>query len=319
MFALQPPPGFVQLVLLSHEESPFYLEIPMDIMARLCLKPRKYLRYLGWCVLGTIGVLTDDKGEELELSGGILNQAIYHYVVPAQDALACAVDLEVIRQPPPDEDVPFVIPKADRDYGAKLQARDGRCVWTSITHAVGVPIIPHETGDEWLQLIIASRPQANDEGLDPALRTVDFQNGFYASADILVNWFAPRTVAVLKTPNPILDTADVPARYVRRIAEGLSYPTDARYTLQWLVPEDPFALPQISNNNDATFLDQQMPRPSDLLLHYNYGAAAVKNWGRNTDVLGQRPGLPRPHVLPPAAGRSRRWTPERRQIGMKMI
>jgi hypothetical protein len=48
------------------------------------------------------------------------------------------------------------------------------------------------------------------------------------------------------------------------------------------------------NNNDATFLNQRLPKPADLLLHYNYGAAAVKQWGRNIDVLSERPDVPRP-------------------------
>jgi hypothetical protein len=28
-----------------------------------------------------------------------------------------------------------------------------------------------------------------------------------------------------------------------------------------------------------------VPKPSDLLLHYNYGAAAIKMWGRGIEVL----------------------------------
>jgi hypothetical protein len=43
-------------------------------------------------------------------------------------------------------------------------------------------------------------------------------------------------------------------------------------------------------------MDQQLPKPADLLLHYNYGAAAVKQWGKNTRVLTNRPNIPRPSV-----------------------
>ena len=48
------------------------------------------------------------------------------------------------------------------------------------------------------------------------------------------------------------------------------------------------------NNSDGAFASHRKPEPSDLLLHYNYGAAAVKHWGRNQDVLDNHPGLPRP-------------------------
>jgi hypothetical protein len=43
-------------------------------------------------------------------------------------------------------------------------------------------------------------------------------------------------------------------------------------------------------------MNQRLPKPADLLLHYNYGAAAVKQWGRNTSVLTNRPNIPRPPV-----------------------
>jgi hypothetical protein len=62
------PEGYVRLNLLyEEEESPFYLQIPLDIIASLCLKPRKYLRFLGWCILGIKGDLAvedDDDGLE---------------------------------------------------------------------------------------------------------------------------------------------------------------------------------------------------------------------------------------------------------------
>ena len=47
-------------------------------------------------------------------------------------------------------------------------------------------------------------------------------------------------------------------------------------------------------------MDQQLPKPADLLLHYNYGAAAVKQWGKNTSVLINRPDIPRPPEPVPA-------------------
>ena len=34
------------------KEEWFYLDIPIDIIKTLCLKPRKYLLYHAWCILG---------------------------------------------------------------------------------------------------------------------------------------------------------------------------------------------------------------------------------------------------------------------------
>ena len=133
-------------------------------------------------------------------------------------------------------------------------------------------------------------------------------------------YFDSRTVIVLKvrlypsygqlltpihqTPNPILQMDDVPPRHLRRLLRGASYPSQARYTLQWVCdPELAEPLPEVFPNNcDAAFVSQHKPKPSDLLLHYNYGAAAVKNWGRNHAVLGSRSGLPRPSPNTVATG-----------------
>jgi hypothetical protein len=41
----------IRLVLLTHRNSPFYLQIPLAHINSLCLKPLKYLLFLGWCIL----------------------------------------------------------------------------------------------------------------------------------------------------------------------------------------------------------------------------------------------------------------------------
>lgn len=38
-------------------------------------------------------------------------------------------------------------------------------------------------------------------------------------------------------------------------------------------------------------MDQQLPKPADVLLHYNYGAAVVKQWGKGDRVPGVKGGL----------------------------
>ena len=56
------------------EENCFYLDIPLTTIDYLCLTPRKYLLYLGWCILGleaeyeslALG-LADEDGEFLEI------------------------------------------------------------------------------------------------------------------------------------------------------------------------------------------------------------------------------------------------------------
>jgi hypothetical protein len=79
------------------------------------------------------------------------------------------------------------------------------------------------------------------------------------------------------------------------------YPPDERYTLQWLEPHDDFLSSIIPNNTDAAFKKRtRRKKPSELLLHYNYGAAAVKWWGQGAEVFQKHPGIPRPSAPVPA-------------------
>ena len=225
----QPPSGFIHLILLS-QENPFYLEIPIAIVSTLCLSPRKYLRYLGWCVLGVDGVLKDEQGNEIALNGELLDQGVYHYIVPLQNVLAHAVDLEVIKQ---RSQVPSETTRTREDFRTRVSERDGSCVWTGLD-GVGMHIIPYGRGDEacsrsyyscptsmrakfsillqWLQLIIDNRP--HDENLD-SLTINDIQNGIYANDTIHNHYFDPRVVVVLKVcplfssgRSPLIITSD---------------------------------------------------------------------------------------------------------------
>jgi hypothetical protein len=59
-----------------------------------------------------------------------------------------------------------------------------------------------------------------------------------------------------------------------------------RFTAQWLV-SDPKLERGLVNNTDAAFKTWSRSNlfPSELLLDYNYGAAAVKLWGRGRHTL----------------------------------
>lgn len=56
-----------------------------------------------------------------------------------------------------------------------------------------------------------------------------------------------------------------------------------------------------------------MPLPSELLLCYNYGAAAVRWWGKGTERIEKsgRPNIPRPSIPAPAPMGPRRTTHDR--------
>jgi hypothetical protein len=86
--------------------------------------------------------------------------------------------------------------------------------------------------------------------------------------------------------------------------DNACYPTRSRYTLQWLVTPEEYEEHVVPNNSDAAFKKHsRRPKPSELLLHYNYGAAAVKCWGHGTEVLQNR-AKPRPTVPPMGPSRT---------------
>jgi len=75
------PQGHVRLVLFSKNDSSFYLQIPLEIIDSLCLKPRKYLVFLGWCILGVQGQLAlEYGGGAIPTNGSLEDQRIYYYV-----------------------------------------------------------------------------------------------------------------------------------------------------------------------------------------------------------------------------------------------
>lgn len=81
--------GHVRLILTPNQQ--IYLDIPLHIVTPLCLKPRKYLSFLGWCILGVEGELErhidDQSTDDIESTSnnsdpdGISNRDVYHYHV----------------------------------------------------------------------------------------------------------------------------------------------------------------------------------------------------------------------------------------------
>lgn len=155
-----------------------------------------------------------------------------------------------------------------------------------------------------------------------ALRDIDdIRNGVFANV-LIRRGFDQREAVVLKvchiclpacplshpsvapdpqSPNHILEIDDIPSRHERKLLMDVGYPTGSRYTFQWLDSGQSrkHVTAMIPNNSDAAFRkNTEKPKPSDLLLHYNYGAAAVKCWGRGTEVLQNRANPPRPSVPP---------------------
>ncbi len=80
----QPKPGNVQLIVFQPTDNApsTYLEIPISHLESLCRRRRKYLRYLGWCIVGVEGHVGMDSPESVDNigdDGELENQGVYRY------------------------------------------------------------------------------------------------------------------------------------------------------------------------------------------------------------------------------------------------
>ena len=101
----------------------------------------------------------------------------------------------------------------------------------------------------------------------------------------------------------MLQPEDIQPRAGLNLHAGAEYPVGSHYTLQRIVPlSNPINIMLTPNNVDARFVTgTNIPKPSDLLLHYNFGAAVVKYWCRNQNILVERPNIPRPKPEDPTS------------------
>ncbi|KIJ30113.1 hypothetical protein M422DRAFT_268360 [Sphaerobolus stellatus SS14] len=95
------PADHIQLVLYNDHSigHNFYLEIPIWVVTQHCLKPFKYLRYIGCAVLGVEGVIKDGNLDEISVDDGVFTPGkTYFYVLPpdVQSVFQYVVNLEAI-------------------------------------------------------------------------------------------------------------------------------------------------------------------------------------------------------------------------------
>ena len=76
------PNDHLALTLLEDNRSVFYLQIPLDTIHALCLKPLKYLLFLGWCILGAEGILRVGDNE-IDTDEDAVGGEIYQYIPAA--------------------------------------------------------------------------------------------------------------------------------------------------------------------------------------------------------------------------------------------
>ncbi|GJJ13797.1 hypothetical protein Clacol_008054 [Clathrus columnatus] len=218
-----PSAGYVQLNL----EGSLTLNISIIVIRSCCTRPFLYLRYVGWCILGAIGELQDSEGNAVDLdTEDIDEETIYNY--QTDTGLEHAIDPEVTRL---HSSVATTKTDVRINFKQLLSERDGNCVWTNADVSDGMHLIPFARGDEWLQRIVENRFHEGDDEEDLAdIQINDIRNGILGNS-IIHELFDRRDVAVLKTPNPIIQCQHIPAMHQRELPEDVSYPQGSRFLL----------------------------------------------------------------------------------------
>jgi hypothetical protein len=165
----EPQEGNIQLIVVGplDDRPASYLEIPIAHLASLCIRPRKYLRYLGWCILGVEGHVARDSphpvinniGDEGELEPG----SVYSYHIPGgiyifhrpllfltlhngnDQLLEHAINMDAInpRSTPSSSSLLSQVSQDRQVFRASLEERDVCCVVTAITEYTASHIIPY--------------------------------------------------------------------------------------------------------------------------------------------------------------------------------
>ncbi|TFK53201.1 hypothetical protein OE88DRAFT_1354823 [Heliocybe sulcata] len=296
-----------------------WLDIPIDIVIRLCFRPIKYLKYLGWTILDLEGVIHSG-GQLVEDNAQLIPGGSYVYVVKDL-ASASPVNLKVANKRTESQ----TQASAREAFRSTLTHRDPVCIFTRTPSYFGlqaVHIVPFARGEEWLQAIIRDRTYSAMEDVPKDdLHLNHSVNGFIASLDVHTV-IGARLAAVLQvdhgsccfcifhlpglqTPNSMLSHDDVRQQLHPSWERDHHYPKDEakRYIFQYLDfggldPND--VTRHVPNCLLAVFSgDPQEPRPSPLLLHDMYGCTVLRLWGRNVKCLADHPRFA--HGPPPTA------------------
>ncbi|KAH8834154.1 hypothetical protein DL96DRAFT_1579604, partial [Flagelloscypha sp. PMI_526] len=263
--------------MITTTEPELYLDIPIEVLNVVSPVPRKYLRFIAFAVLGYECTILHDN-VNIGNVGSVEDRAIYYAHSNTIETMDYMVDHEVNSR---RSSIRTKI-ESRNEFAANLQKRDGGSIFAPIAHPAACHIIPFARGNDWLDIIVKGRPCEDGEDLSDLESIDDIRNGFLSTSDMLSSLYLCE-LAVIKTPNRILETTDLrhtPRPFLDEPDLNISFPNNARYTLHYLVPQSRLLsfVTSCPPNIDAKFknLEQQ---PAAMLLHYHYGNAALRMWG----------------------------------------
>nr|GAT47742.1 predicted protein [Mycena chlorophos] len=291
---------FLRVVLTPAGTGRIHLKLPVRLPKENAepIAPMKWLRNAAASVMGMDGQLKTSRDAE---------GAVPDDEEPVEgQPLEFAVDMEMARARSHlfGSDASSR-PRREERLKNELVSRHIHCCLTDVPSNICNPvhIIPFHKCDEWIPLLVESRPRSydlNPEDLTELDTINDIRNAFLASPNVHA-YQGNLQLVIIKTPNGILSTTHIP-RDDRILTPDVEFPSDVRFTAQWIkgTNADRAVVP---NNSDMSFAKgngDRLPKPSTLLLEYMFGVALVKHWGYGQDFLGpeHRANIRRPVPAP---------------------
>ncbi|KAJ7358160.1 hypothetical protein DFH08DRAFT_1075380 [Mycena albidolilacea] len=252
---------------LTSELRNLYLDVP--VAGAWPSPPAKYLRYLRYCIVGVDGVITrylsldgeNQKSEQIDDTNP-LSAGTYYFVNNKNEHSIAAGEAPTLVH------ALSLLTNARENIRSAIAARDVSCIFTNYSKSMSqcTHTFPFSRGHAWLRQLLDSRisDPENEDTTTNLTYLNDTRNGMLV-ANTLHPIIDQKRLVVMKTPTRVLQTTDIPPQSNpkpnTKLFGDVRYSENPRYTLQ-------------------SKIDSEIPKPSGVLLDYNYGVAALKWWGK---------------------------------------
>ncbi|PBL01017.1 hypothetical protein ARMGADRAFT_1160274 [Armillaria gallica] len=259
-----------ELFIFSDRKDDEFLAIPVADIAHITKRLVKFLRFVGFCILGVDGSIMSEKGAFVKDDEGI-TEGKYYFVASGQGS--SLVDPNVIGDYI-NSDTLYWTSDSHRDFRDKVVARDrSGLVTNNVPNGCGSShIIPYAKGNAYISAI----SQARSHGNEPAITDIhDVRNGLLLF--LSVKELFTKDLALIRTPNAVLNHDDLLLRETSIIRNlnmhGIADENYVSLVFTWLAEG---SSPILCNDDDNTHRRSSLP--ADFLLEFAFGAMAVRLW-----------------------------------------
>ncbi|KAH8114755.1 hypothetical protein DFH11DRAFT_186125 [Phellopilus nigrolimitatus] len=256
-------PILLNLCLTSSNDWSTALEIPSNMLPVFCLKPRKWLDYLGYALTGSDGTLSLSSETPADLCDLDLPIAPGEAFFFHTSGSVAYVDPDLVTT-----DSSHSSTARETGFWDALLARDGLCPFSSVQPSLcdATHLLPHAKGNEYIELLTRKRT----EGRLVIAEIDDPRNGILVGRG-LHGWMGTGVLGFLQTPIRSLKSSD--------IHEGAE--PDAYCLTIHVFLENSNSRQSLYHDKVAS-LRSPLPAnwPSEVIFTALYASAALRAWGK---------------------------------------